>query len=215
MRLSTHTALACLIALVGACSVVGKSDVAHAPYSTLASDSNQQIEIRRYESLVLVSTAMSDEDNDAAFKRLFDYISGANQGSREIAMTAPVLMNQTTATSSNIKVDAAPTFMRSTQGQGVMAFVMPADFTVQDTPQPASDEVWITPLEQVTLAAIQFSGTLSDENIKEHTDKLRSWLQSEGYTVLSQPITAAYNGPMTLPPMRTNEVLIEVAPSRE
>lgn len=46
------------------------------------------VELRRYPGVVLVETTAPS--SRAAFSRLFQYINGENEGSREVAMTAPV-----------------------------------------------------------------------------------------------------------------------------
>jgi len=78
---------------VTGCSVVGQSDVETAPYILLKSDQAQLIEVRNYESMVLVSTSMSRESGNSAFRKLFSYITGENKGSNQISMTAPVIIN--------------------------------------------------------------------------------------------------------------------------
>ena len=65
------------------CSIFGKSVVEIAPYVVLQTDG--QIEIRRYEKLVLVSKPM-DGDVDkirGAFNKLFRYFSGEKYGHSE------------------------------------------------------------------------------------------------------------------------------------
>jgi hypothetical protein len=57
---------------------------------------------------------------------------------------------------------------------------------------------------------IKFSGLLSDSNVETQTEILNSWIAKNGYTAISEPINAAYNGPFTIPWLRHNEVLIEV-----
>ena len=78
---------------VTGCSVVGQSDVDSAPYTLLQSDQIQKIEVRNYDSMVLVSTSMSSESGNSAFRKLFSYITGDNEGATKIAMTTPVIMN--------------------------------------------------------------------------------------------------------------------------
>ena len=77
---------------VAGCSVVGQSNVDTAPYTLLTSDESRKIEVRNYESMVLVSASMSGSSGNSAFRTLFKYIGGENEGATEIAMTAPVIM---------------------------------------------------------------------------------------------------------------------------
>jgi len=72
--------------LLSGCTVLGKPGVEITPYTVLKKD--EAYELRYYESLMLVSTPMSsEEDQDSAFKKLFNYISGYNQSAKKIAMT--------------------------------------------------------------------------------------------------------------------------------
>jgi hypothetical protein len=49
------------------------------------------------------------------------------------------------------------------------------------------------------------------ENLKRHTEELEAYLRKQGLTPLSAPNYAFYNPPWTLPFLRRNEVLIEIA----
>jgi hypothetical protein len=197
------------------CSVVGQSDVENAPYTLIKSDDVQQIEVRNYDSMVLVSTSMSSDSSNGAFRKLFGYITGDNEGAIEISMTAPVIMDDNNATKNDIQKGAeismtAPVFMNESADNNSMSFVMPKDFTLATTPKPTNPDVYVSELKDYKVAVIQFSGTLSDSNVEKHTNILAAWMNENGYEAIGEPLNAAYNGPLTLPMWRTNEVLIEV-----
>jgi hypothetical protein len=203
---------ALLVPLVLAgCSVFGESGVENAPYILLKSDQVQKIEVRNYESMVLVSSDMSTDGMNSAFRNLFRYITGENEGSTEIDMTAPVLMDESEAISKGSEIAmTAPVFMKERSEQQVMSFVMPADFTIQNTPKPTNPSVWVTEVKDYKVVVIKFSGLLSDSNVEKQAQILNRWIAKNGYTAISEPINAAYNGPFTIPWLRRNEVLIEV-----
>jgi|TARA_B100000767_G_C19721139_1_gene517331 hypothetical protein len=193
------------------CSLFGDSGVKNAPYTLLKSDQEQKIEVRNYESMVLVSSDMSADGMNSAFRDLFRYITGENEGSTEIAMTAPVLINESEAASTGTEIAmTAPVFMKERSEEQVMSFVMPADFTLQSTPKPTNPNVWVTEVKDYKVVVIKFSGLLSDSNVETQTEILNSWIAKNGYTAISEPINAAYNGPFTIPWLRHNEVLIEI-----
>jgi hypothetical protein len=197
--------------VLAGCSVFGDSGVENAPYTLLKSDQVQSIEVRNYESMVLVSSDMSADGMNSAFRNLFRYITGENEGSTEIAMTAPVLMDESEAVSKGTEIAmTAPVFMKERSTQKIMSFVMPADFTLQNTPKPTNPDVWITEVKDYKVVVIKFSGLLSDSNVETQTQILNSWIAKNGYTAISEPINAAYNGPFTIPWLRHNEVLVEV-----
>ncbi len=70
--------------------------------------------------------------------------------------------------------------------------------------------VWVSEIKDYKVVVIQFSGLLSDSNVERQTEILNSWISKNGYTAISEPINAAYNGPFTVPWFRRNEVLIEI-----
>lgn len=200
---------------VTGCSVVGQSDVETAPYTLLKTDQTQKIEVRNYDSMVLVSTSTSSESGNSAFRNLFSYITGNNEGATEIAMTTPVIMNDKNkeekgATKGSEISMTAPVFINDSADNSMMSFVMPKDFTLATTPKPTNPEVYVSELKDYKVATVQFSGTLSDSNVEKYTNILTTWITENGYEAISDPVKASYNGPLTLPMWRRNEMLIEV-----
>jgi len=197
--------------LLTGCSVFGQNNVDSAPYSLLKADEALKIEIRNYESMVLVSADMSGDGRNSAFRKLFRYISGENQGAKEIAMTAPVFMNGDQPSDQGTEIAmTAPVLMNNQDGKSMMSFVMPKDFTLQNTPKPNDPTVLVSEVKNYKVATIQFSGTLSTGNVAEHTKILQDWMKTAGYIAISAPVEAGYNGPMTLPMLRRNEILIQI-----
>jgi hypothetical protein len=195
---------------VAGCSLVGQSDVETAPYSVLISDLEQKIEVRLYDPMILVSTKMSGDSGNSAFRKLFKYITGANEGATQIAMTAPVIMDNEKAKDGVEIAMTAPVFMNDKASSKLMSFVMPKDFTLATTPKPTNPDVQISELNNYRAATIEFSGTISDSNVKEYSEILLAWIAKNGYTAISAPVKAGYNGPLTIPMFRRNEVLIEI-----
>ncbi|GHG63101.1 hypothetical protein GCM10010919_08500 [Alishewanella longhuensis] len=196
--------------LVG-CSIFGHTGVENAPYTLLQADEQQRIEVRRYDAMVLVSTSMAGDGRNSAFRKLFRYISGENEGATPIAMTAPVFMDNNNAMTQGTKIAmTAPVFMNNQANNAMMSFVMPKDFTLDSTPKPTDPDVLVSELNNYTVAAIQFSGTLSKRNVAKQTKLLQDWLAANGYIAAGEPIEAGYNGPLTLPMLRRNEILIEL-----
>lgn len=197
--------------LLTGCSVFGQNNVDSAPYSLLKADETLKIEIRNYESMVLVSADMSGDGRNSAFRKLFRYISGENQGAKEIAMTAPVFMNGDQPSGQGTEIAmTAPVLMNNQDGKSMMSFVMPKDFTLQNTPKPKDPTLLVSEVKNYKVATIQFSGTLSESNVAEHTKILQDWMKTAGYIAISAPVEAGYNGPMTLPMLRRNEILIQI-----
>jgi hypothetical protein len=199
--------------VLSACSLFGNNGVESAPYTLIESDDANKIEVRNYDSMILVSTSIENEGRNGAFRRLFGYITGDNQGATEIAMTAPVFMDednqQSDAKGSEIAM-TAPVFMNEDANVPTMSFVMPATFTMRTTPKPTNPAVTVTEVKDYKVAVIEFSWTLSDSNVEKHTKILKQWLSQTDYKITGPKVLAGYNGPLTLPMMRLNEILIPI-----
>ena len=181
----------CSFALSG-CSVFGDVSVDTTPYETV--EKNDIFEVRRYERLVLASTPMSEGLDNAygPFRKLFDYISGNNKNTEEIAMTAPVFLDQ---------------LKRTTE---TMSFVLPKNFSLATTPLPKDTAVKLSELRNFTVAVISFSGFLNQSSISVHRAKLHNWIMEKGFEIIGEPKAAGYNPPFTLPFLRRNEILIPI-----
>lgn len=150
----------------------------------------EQIEIRAYAPRVMAVTGM-DEDSDGGFRVLAGYIFGGNAEEEKIAMTAPV--------------------QQSMAGDKEMAFMMPAEYALEDLPQPEDQRVSFREAPAYTAAVIQFSGWASPEKADENWQQLRRFLIAEGIDITGEPTLNQYNPPWTLPFLRRNEIIVPVA----
>ena len=150
----------------------------------------EQIEIRAYAPRVMAVTDMA-EDSDSGFRVLAGYIFGGNAEEQKIAMTAPV--------------------QQSLAGEREMAFMMPAEYALEDLPKPEDQRVSFREAPAYTAAVIQFSGWASVEKADENWQQLRRFLIAEGIDITGEPTLNQYNPPWTLPFMRRNEIIVPVA----
>jgi hypothetical protein len=213
------SALLAVLTLSG-CSVFGKSSVETAPYKvTESAGTENAIEVRHYDSLVLVSApmgkSMHDKQNDA-FMMLFDYISGENATRDEISMTAPVFMdggNSKPERGEKIPM-TAPVFMSgesgAQDGKAMMSFVLPDSYTIESAPVPLNPSVTLHEITDYTAAVITFDGFLSQSNINRHKAMLMDWIDDSPYEQTGPWKAAGYDPPFTIPAFRRNEVLIPV-----
>ena len=178
--------------ILPACSVFGDVSVKIAPYSVIVKYG--AFEIRQYEYLLLASTATPDgvDDASAPFYKLFGYISGKNDKTEKIAMTAPVFMNQTS------------------EGTEEMSFVLPAEFSLATAPNPTDPTVKLEEIKDYRVAVISFSGFLDQASIYHHQTLLLNWIADRGLTATGAAKAAGYNPPFTLPFLRRNEIVISV-----
>ena len=187
-----------------ACTVVGGEAAPEPDYTVV--QSAPPFEIREYGELVVVKTSM-DDGSRAAFGRLFDYISGENGGTREIAMTAPVL-NAAEGEGTEIAM-TAPVFQSDADGRE-MIFVLTEEFTIDTAPVPTSPAVKLATIAPRRMAVASYSGSMNDD-APEWEAKLRAWMDANDVQATGPAEVAGYNPPWTLPAYRRNEVLIAVA----
>jgi hypothetical protein len=142
-----------------------------------------------------------------AFQTLFQYIEGNNRKQEKIAMTAPVEQQP----GEKIPMTAPVT---QSQGSGTyfIGFVMPANYTLENIPEPLDPRVQIRAVPAKTVAARQYSGSWSKRNYQHNEQILIDAIAEAGLTQVGTPIFARYNHPGIAPSRRRNEVLIEVEP---
>ena len=197
------TAFAGLLS-VTACSVFGSAAAPEPEYQVTLSE--PPFEVRDYGELVVAKTAMEDGSR-AAFGRLFDYISGANTGGSDIAMTAPVL---NTNPSEGSKIAMTAPVLQSREGPREMVFVLPAEMTLATAPKPTDSAVTLDTIPPRRVAVVQYAGFMA-RNAAAEEARLRDWRAAKGLTARGAAEVAGYNPPWTLPPLRRNEVLIPIA----
>jgi SOUL heme-binding protein len=167
------------------------------------------IEIRAYAPLIVAETEVTGIREMAireGFRTIADYIFGNNVASREIAMTAPVIQQ-----ASEPIAMTAPVIQQGDGRTWAIRFVMPSRYTMESLPKPKNAAVWVKEMPGKRFAAIRFSGLPSEGNLKENTRRLNNFILEKEMDPISYPAYAFYNPPWTLPFLRRNEVLIEIA----
>jgi len=205
-----------LLAAAGAWTLYQRRTTETVPYTVVAR--LDDVELRRYPSTVRVETVASSEN--AAFGRLFRYISGANGTDTEVAMTAPVEMSRRDPTSPQAGPVAASssrsvpmtTPVETTEvDEGMrMAFYLPTDFDVESAPRPTDERVELVAVPERTLAVRRFSGRPTDGRVRRETGDLLSTLERASVTTTGDPFYMGYDAPWTIPVLRRNEVAVEV-----
>ena len=191
---SLRAQLLALLSLItlSACSVFGDTSAKVAPYTVMLEDG--AFEIRHYEHLVLASADMPDgmDSSSVPFYKLFSYISGKNDKTEEITMTAPVFMDQAGQTTE------------------AMSFVLPEGFSLETAPIPSDPTIKLTVLSGYRVAVIGFSGFLNQNSISTHRALLQNWIAAKGFKIVGAAKAAGYNPPFTIPFLRRNEIVIPV-----
>jgi hypothetical protein len=201
-------AAAMISILFTGCTVFGIRTVEQANYTVLMDEGD--IQIRQYDDFIVAETIVEaeyDEASSTGFRRIAGYIFGKNKRDEKISMTAPVLQER----EAGEKIAMTAPVLQEQDGTGWrMSFVMPAKYTLDTIPQPIDPKVVLKEVKGSKVAAIRYSGLLSEDRINKKTEKLEAWLEEKGYATLSEPRSAGYDPPWTIPFLRRNEVLIDI-----
>jgi effector-binding domain-containing protein len=183
------------------------SNVEQAKYTVV--ETSGKIEIRDYASMIVAEAEVSGERKEAisqGFRIIADYIFGNNISAQKVAMTAPVIQQP----SEKIAM-TAPVTQQGDGNSWKVRFVMPANYTMETLPKPNKSEVVLKEIPAKRFATIRFSGIADKDSLKEHTDTLTRFIEGKKLKALSEPTYAFFNPPWTLPFMRRNEVMVEIA----
>lgn len=194
--------------VLSACSVLG----VRSAYETHAYDVVERhggdIEIRRYGPRLAVEAVVAaapGEGQRAAFRLLFDYISGANRAAAAIAMTRPV------ETASTAIAMTAPVETARSGSETRMRFFLPASYDAASAPRPTDPRLSIVEVPAGTVAALRFSWFGGEDRIEAKTRELLARLQGMPWRPAAAPVANFYDPPWTLPFLRRNEVAVPVA----
>ena len=156
-------------------------------------------EVRRYQGRLAAQVSGSSATN-SAFRKLFKYISGANTASAKVAMTVPVAQS--------VSIEMTVSVM--TSSKPYMQFFLPSSFTLETAPVPTDPGIKIVNVEGGYYAVLEYSGRSTNANFDKQQRILVNSLKRDGVTQKSAPIMATYNGPLTLPFLRRNEVMVMI-----
>ena len=220
-NLVPHALLAGLtVSFIAGCTAFGGKAADEPRYRVVESEGS--IEIREYDAFAVAQATVDAQFDDAirqGFRRLFDYISGANRMEADIEMTAPVLVNAT-----SMSMDAkAPVFVlprdgshsdsgRRSNDAGIggwtTSFVLAAGYTEQTAPPPNDPGIAIRDVGAGRVASISFAGRFRNRTAEAHGRDLARWLAERGLEHKGDWRIAGYNPPWTIPTFRRNEVLV-------
>jgi hypothetical protein len=176
-------------------------------YRTIEQDG--QFELRMIEPHVVAETFVEGDFEDVGsegFRRLVDYIGGANRTQARISMTAPVVQEPA---SEEIAM-TAPVAQEKVGDRYRVTFVMPSGYTLESLPQPTDTRIRLRAEPGRKVAAIRYSGFWSRSRYDDHERSLREWIQRRGLESVGEPVWARYDPPFMPWFLRRNEILIEV-----
>ena len=200
------TSIIALVLIVGVLAGPVMSNVEKPDYKVIQSEQN--IEIRQYEPMIIAEVEVDGKREDAirdGFRLLADYIFGNNTVQQVISMTAPVQQKE------NQKIAmTAPVQQQSMGKSWRMSFVMPSKYRLDSLPVPNNNRVRLKEILTKKFVVIEFSGTNSNENVTKHENQLMNYIEANQINIIGSPKYAFYNAPWTLPFLRRNEVMIEI-----
>ena len=200
------TSIIALILVVGVLAGPVMSNVEKPDYKVIQSEQN--IEIRQYEPMIIAEVEVEGKREDAirdGFRLLADYIFGNNTVQQVISMTTPVQQKD------NQKIAmTAPVQQQSMGKSWRMSFVMPSKYRLDSLPVPNNNRVRLKEILTKKFVVIEFSGTNSNENVTKHENQLMNYIEANQINIIGSPKYAFYNAPWTLPFLRRNEVMIEI-----
>ena len=173
-------------------------------------------ELRRYPAHVVAEVQVNatfDRAGNAAFRHLFNYISGNNTSRQSVAMTAPVV--QKPGPPQKLAMTAPVLQHGSLTGGGdaaeyTVAFVLPAGTTAESAPVPTNPDVTIRTVPGSLTAALSFSGGGSESAFGKWSQELPAALAAVGLTAVGLPRFARFDPPFKPWFLRRNEVLQDV-----
>ena len=183
--------------------------VEEAKYTVAAQQ--DKLEIREYAPSIVAEVIVTDDFEDAsgaAFRKLFNYISGDNTGRDKIAMTAPVAQKP----GPEKIAMTSPVGQRKSGESWAVSFMMPDGYTMDSIPLPDDPSVTLREVPAHRAAAIRYSGTWSEKAYKKQLVLLQEWMEAENLEATGEPVWARYNAPFTPWFMRRNEILIPIGP---
>ena len=170
-------------------------------------------ELRHYPPYLVAEVDVQgdfDEAGNNAFRILAGYIFGDNQSATKMSMTAPV-ESRPADSSEKMAMTAPVTAVTSGEGRTTYAFVMERKYTMDTLPVPNDSRIRIREMPERILAVRRYSGRWTEDRYVENLESLRAALMDAGVRTVGEPILARYNSPFSLPLLRRNEVMLEVA----
>ena len=200
------TSIIALILVVGVLAGPVMSNVEKPDYKVIQSEQN--IEIRQYEPMIIAEVEVDGKREDAirdGFRLIADYIFGNNTVEQNISMTAPVQQKE------NQKIAMTSPVQQQLAGKSwQISFVMPSKYNMDSLPVPNNNRVRLKKILTKKFVVIEFSGSNSNENVIGHENQLMNFIEANQIKIIGSPKYAFYNAPWTLPFLRRNEVMIEI-----
>lgn len=192
-----------VLAVAGARSLSQRYTTETVPSETVARIGD--VELRRYPPTVVAETLAPSESE--AFRHLFRYITGANDGGTDLSMTTPVSVG-----GRGTEIPMTAPVETTASGDAIrMAFFLPPEYDFDTAPRPTDPAVEVVGIGERTLAVRRFSWWPSRRRVARQSRRLLRTLEDADVPVVGTPFFLAYDAPWAVPFLRRNEVAVEVA----
>ncbi len=171
-------------------------------------DQHKDVEIRRYAGYIKAEVTVDGENYKNAVERGFrvlaDFIFGNNVSRQKIEMTTPVQARP----AEKIAMTTPVTVTMS--GQYVVAFIMPAAYSMDTLPVPNDPRIRFSMIPEHTVAVIRFNGYFNQVKIDRNKERLASWLVEQRLEADGDFTLAGYNPPWVPGFLARNEVMVKI-----
>lgn len=133
----------CSVSILVICLIGGSEALALEKPKYTVLKKFETFEIRQYSSYLIAETetdASFENSGNIGFRRLFEYISGANINQTKIKMTSPVSQ------------------VEKEKNKFLVSFLIPSKYTIKSVPQPEDNRIVIRRIPPTTFAVIKYSG---------------------------------------------------------
>lgn len=149
-----------------------------------------KVEIRKYHQSKIITTRAST--SNSAFSKLASYIFGNNKEKEKIAMTTPVLTE--TTDDNDIR----------------MVFYLPKKYENKNNPTPFLEDIKTERQDERIVAILRFYGRMNKNKWEKYIEKLLDNLKKNKVQTKGNLFYLNYSDPFVPPPLRRNEIGIEV-----
>jgi hypothetical protein len=168
-----------------------------------------EIEIRQYSGYIQAEVTIIEKNYKSAIEKGFTvlagYIFGNNISRQKIEMTTPVKVS-----SQSQKIAMTTPVIVTGNGQFTVAFIMPAEYTLETLPLPKDGNIHFTLVPAHQMAAIRFSGYFQQNTINKNKERLSLWLKEENLETEGDFVVAGYNPPWVPGFLARNEIMIKI-----
>lgn len=172
-------------------------------------ESHGPIELRRYAPRIVAEVTVAGSRSNSVnqgFSILSSYIFGNN-----VANGSETVSSVTASTSEKIEM-TVPVTQTQTPNGWVIRFMMPSSHTLETLPDPRNQAIRLRELPVEEQLVLSFNGFPGSLKLTRNETILRNFATEAGYDIMGSPRYYFYDGPMTLPGQRRNEIAFQVTP---